>query len=93
MRHTARYIDDVVERAEENYTEYLSQETSQRLQQGYDEGIEWIGEVFPVICHIFHHAETLAHILLDLEMHENRANEANAEHTDVDGERDAKALA
>ena len=64
-------VDRVTERAEENDTEYLGGQTTQRLHQSNKESVEGVREVAGMVGHILHHLESLSHITLHLQVHED----------------------
>ena len=85
-------VDRVAQRTEENDAEYLSCKTTNRLHEGDKEGVEWIREVFRVICHVLHHLKSLTHVTFHLQVHEDRADEASAEDIDRIWQDDVEAF-
>ena len=85
-------IDGILERAEEQYAEYLGGYTRRGLQKCDYEGVERICKVVIVVDEVFHHAKALPDIVFDLKVHEDRADKADAENRNIHRQADRKVL-
>ena len=86
------HINGCVDGAQVDDAGRLRGQTTHSLHEGDEEGTSWIGEVKWLVCDVLHHAEALAHVGFDLQVHEDGADEASAQDGNVGRERDLEAI-
>lgn len=72
------YINGLVDIGEVNDASELRGKSTDGLHEGDSEGTSWVGEVKWLIGHILHHSESLAHVALHLQVHEDSANKTSS---------------
>ena len=84
--------DRVGQRAQEHDAADLTTNTTDGLHDADEEGIVWVGEVLLMVGHVFHHLQTLAHVTLHLQVHENGADKTSDEDVEVYRQQDFEAF-
>ena len=86
------HIDSCVDGAQVDDAGRLRGQTTHSLHEGDEEGAPRIGEVERLVRDVLHHAEALAHVGFDLQVHEDGADETSAQNGNVGRERDLEVF-
>ena len=86
-------IDGLGQGAEVDNASNFCGEATERLHERHKEGGAWVREIEGLVGYILHHLKALAKIALDLQVHEDGADETSAHDVDVCGQSNREAVA
>lgn len=85
-------VGDILERAQEDDAKDLGSQACQGVKEGHEERVERVREFVFMVRHELHHAQAIPYFLFNLEVHQDRADEADAEDRDAHRKHDIEVL-